>query len=75
MVSPKVEEKEKFSKQIISLVEKDKISYIDAITEYCETIGLEVDVAAKLITPSIIAKISEEAMKNNLIEKHPVLPI
>lgn len=75
MLSPKVEEKEKFSKHIISLVERDNISYIDAITEYCETIGLEVEIAAKLITPSIVSKISEEAMRSNLIEKSPVLPI
>lgn len=75
MVNPKVEEKEKFSKEIIRLVQKDNISYIEAITEYCETIGLEIEVAAKLITPSIVSRISEEAMKNNLIEKIPVLPI
>ena len=71
----KFEEMELFSSKIISLAEKDKIGYIDAITEYCESIGLEVDVAAKLITPSIKAKIAEEAMKNNMIEKIPVLPI
>lgn len=75
MVTPKMEEREKFSKYIISIVEKDKISYIDAITEYCEVIGLELDIAAKLITPSIVSKITEEARKNNLIEKIPVLPI
>lgn len=75
MVLPNIEEKEKFSKYIMYIVEKDNISYIDAITEHCENIGLELEVAAKLITPSIISKISEEAMKNNLIEKYPVLPI
>jgi hypothetical protein len=74
MISPNVEEKEKFSKKIISLVEQDNISYIEAITEYSEAIGLEIDIAAKLITPSIVAKIAEEAMRDNLIEKHPVLP-
>lgn len=75
MVNPKVEEKEKFSKEIIRLVQKDNISYIEAITEYCESVGLEIEVAAKLITPSIVSRISEEAMRNNLIEKIPVLPI
>lgn len=71
----KIEEMELFSSKIISLVEKDKIGYIDAITEYCEVVGLEVDVAAKLITPFIKSKIAEEAMKYNLIEKIPMLPI
>lgn len=74
-MNPKLEEKERFSKIIIGLVQKDNISYIDAITEYCENIGLEVETAAKLATPFIISKISEEARENNLIEKIPVLPI
>ncbi len=73
IVNPTIEEKEKFSKTIISLVEKDKISYIDAITEYCSSIELEIDIAAKLLTPSIIAHVSEEAMKSNLIPKYPTL--
>ena len=72
---PKIEEKEKFSKIIIELVKKDNISYIDAITDYCEQVGLEVEIAAKLATPFIISKISEEAQTNNLIEKTPMLPI
>lgn len=71
----RLEEMESFSKTIIELVKNDGISYIDAITEHCDTIGLEVEVAAKLITPFIVYKISEEARKHNLIEKIPVLPI
>ena len=74
-LTPKFNEKESFSRSIIDLVERDKIGYIDAITEYCDSVGLEVEVAAKLITPFIVSKISEEARKNNLIEKIPVLPI
>lgn len=74
-MNPKLEEKEKFSKIIIDLVKKDNIGYIDAITEYCENIGLEVEVAAKLATPFIISKISEEARKSNMLERIPVLPI
>lgn len=74
-MSPKLDEMEKFSKRIIELVETDNISYIDAITEYCQDVGLEMDVAATLITPFILSKITEEAMSNNLIEKIPVLPI
>ena len=74
-VNPKVEEMEVFSRSIIDLVERDKIGYIDAVTEYCDRTGLEIEIAAKLITPFIVSKISEEARKNNLIEKIPVLPI
>jgi hypothetical protein len=75
MTFPKITEKEKFSKYIIEIVEKDDISYMDAIEEYCEMIGLEIEVAAKLITPYIISKISDEARQKNLINKSPVLPI
>jgi len=74
-MSPKIEEKENFSRIIMDIVNKDNISYIDAITEYCQNVGLEIDVAAKLITPFILSKITEEARDNNLIEKSPVLPI
>lgn len=74
-MTPKLEEMEKFSRYIITLVERDNIGYIDAITEHCEEIGLEIEVAAKLVTPFLISKISEEARKNNLIERIPILPI
>jgi len=72
---PKFEEMEMFSKQILFLAEKEELSYIDAVTEHCEKTGLEVEVAATLITPFLVSKISEEARRNNLIEKSPVLPI
>lgn len=74
-MSPKLDEMEKFSKCIMELVDKDNIGYIDAVAEHCENIGLEIEIAATLITPFIVSKISEEARKNNLIEKFPVLPI
>lgn len=69
----KIEEIERFSLKITELVEKDRISYIDAITEYSESIGLEIEIAAKLLSPPIKAKLEEEALNYNLIEKHPVL--
>lgn len=74
-MKPKIEEKEKFTKIILELVQKDRIGYIDAITEYCEDVGLEIDVAAKLATPFLVSKIAEEARKNNMLERIPVLPI
>jgi len=74
-IVPKFEEMETFSKQIITLAERDRISHIEAITEYCESVGLEIEVAASLITPFLVSKISDEARKSNLIEKSPVLPI
>jgi|APCry1669189369_1035219.scaffolds.fasta_scaffold02189_4 hypothetical protein len=73
LTKPKLEEMEKFSRNILEIVERDKLEYIEAITEYSESIGLEIDVAASLITPYLKDKISEEARKNNLIEKMPVI--
>lgn len=75
MANPKIEEMEAFSSKIISITSKGDVTYIDAITDYCENVGLEIDIAAKLITPFIKSKIAEEAMRNNLIEKVPMLPI
>ena len=72
---PKIQEMETFSKEIVSIVERDRISYIEAVTEYCERVGLEIEVAAMLITPTLVTKISEEAMEQNLIQRNPVLPI
>lgn len=68
-----ITEIERFSNKITEIVVKDNIGYIDAITEYCESIGLEIEIAAKLLSPPLKMKIEEEAMRNNLIEKYPVL--
>ena len=75
VIVPKFEEMESFSTKIIHLAERDKLSYIETITEYCESVGLEVEVAATLITPMLVSRISDEARSQNLIEKSPVLPI
>lgn len=75
MTIPRITEKERFSQYIMDIVEKDNIGYMDAIEEYCENIGLEIETAAKLITPYIISKISDEARSKNLLGKTPVLPI
>jgi hypothetical protein len=75
VTKPNLEEMEKFSNNILNIVERDKLDYLEAITEYSEQVGLELDIAASLITPFLKDKISEEARRNNLIEKTPVLYI
>ena len=67
-IVPKFKEMESFSLEVISLAERDKIGYIEAVTEYCQTIVLEIEIAASLITPTLVSKISEEARKQNLIQ-------
>lgn len=75
MVKPSQLEIEDFSFKIMSLARENRLDYIDAILHYCESSGLEIEVAAKLITPSVKQQIESEALKFNLIEKYPVLPI
>lgn len=53
------------------------IPYIDAICDYCEKNGLEVEVAGEIIrrSPVLKAKIYEEAEQMNLVERQVRLPI
>lgn len=74
-MTPSQIEMENFSIKIIDLVKKNKLEYIDAIITYCEESGLEFEIAAKLITPAIKQHIESEAIKYNLIQKYPILPI
>ena len=39
----------KFSKIIIEIVEDKEVSYLDAITDYCQKNNLEIESAAKLV--------------------------
>jgi len=50
-----------FSYEIERIVYDKDVSYMDAIILYCETIGLEVEIAAKLISDTLKSKIKMEA--------------
>ena len=58
---PTKEEITTFSLNIESLVKKKNVSYMDAIILYCETTGLEIELASKLISGSLKSKIKIEA--------------
>lgn len=73
MTKPSEEEIIKFSHTIIDIANSSDLTYLEIITEYCESIGLELDVAATLLSPSIKSKIKEEAINNNLLKKNPML--
>lgn len=66
---------ENFSDKINKIVQNDNLEYIDAIVHFCEESGIEIEIAAKLITPAIRQKIESEAIQNRLIQRYPVLPI
>lgn len=58
---PTKDEVNDFSINIETIVEKKKIPYMDAIVSYCEDTGLEIELAAKLISNALKAKIQIEA--------------
>jgi hypothetical protein len=45
------------------------ISYMDAIVLYCENTGFEIEIAAKLISGALKAKIKTEAENLNFLPK------
>ena len=62
--------------EIESMVANTSLNYIEAIVEYCKTTGLEVELAATLITQNLKSKIELDAMNNNMLKiKGARLPI
>lgn len=66
---PTKEEIKNFSREIENLVSNSSCSYIDAIIHHSIEIGMEQEVAAKLISSSIKSKIKKEAENLNFIPK------
>jgi hypothetical protein len=64
-----------FSETIQKLSAQKKISAMDSIIDYCKETGLEIEIAATLITSSLKARIKEEAQSLNLLKKSSQLPI
>lgn len=65
---PTPEEKEIFSTQIARTAFREKITIIEAIMEHCERTGLEIEVAATLLTPALKEKLESVAGKLNLLK-------
>ena len=59
----------RFSMAIEELVYMKDIPYIDAIVEYCDETGFEVEVAAKLVSGVLKSKIQIEAEELHYIKK------
>lgn len=66
---------QKFSLIIEQLVKDKRLSYIDAITYWCEENEMEIEVAAKLIGNVIKEKVRYEAQELNYLEKPNRLPL
>ena len=64
-----------FMENIESLVQKTKMSYIDAVMYYCEENKLEPETAGKMIGGKLKQNIQDEAEDLHLIERTSKLPI
>jgi len=66
---PTKQEITEFSELIEALnYELGDIPYIDTVTQHCLTSGLEIEVAATLLSPALRMKIQEEAEHGNMIK-------
>lgn len=66
---PNRDEVTTFSLAIESLAKKKNIPYMDAVIMYCTDTGLEVELAAKLISGALKAKIKIEAEELHFLPK------
>ena len=64
-----------FMENIENLVQKTKMSYIDAVMYYCEENKLEPETAGKMIGGKLKQNIQDEAEDLHLIQKTSKLPL
>jgi len=68
--------KEKFSIIVEELVRDHKLTYLDAVLHWCEKNQMEVETAAKLISPLIKQKMTVEFHELRMIKREGAkLPI
>ena len=72
---PSRDEIKNFSVLIEKLAADEKLGLMDAICHHCKETGLEIEVAATMISSALKAKIREEAQSLNIIKKASKLPI
>ena len=61
--------KDRFAEEIEAMVLDTKMSYIEAIVEYCEEKGIEVESVSKLISKPLKEKLKYEATELNYLKK------
>ena len=64
-----------FMENIENLVQKTKMTYIDAVMYYCEENKLEPETAGKMIGGKLKQNIQDEAEDLHLIQKTSKLPL
>lgn len=63
------EEMREFAKAIEKIVAETEYNHIEAIVEYCNETGLELELAPSLINTNLKAKIESDAQDLNLLPK------
>jgi hypothetical protein len=61
--------KEKFAVDIEAIVNSSDLNYIDAIVEYCERKGVEIEVAVKLVSKPLKEKLRYDATELNYLKR------
>jgi len=69
------EEISDFSAKILEMADEQGQPCMDVIVQYCDETGIEVEIAATLVSSFLKARIREEAQSVNLIKKAAKLPI
>jgi hypothetical protein len=72
---PSRDEIAEFSTLIQSLADERGEHCMDVIVQHCNETGVEVEVAATLLSTHLKARIREEAQSINLIKKSSSLPL
>jgi hypothetical protein len=72
---PTKDEMFKFQQEIESLVTETDYNYLEAIVEYCNHTGMEIELASTLVNKDLKAKIAIDAENLNMLPKAARLPI
>ena len=72
---PTREEIKQFSMLIEQMAIEKRLGLMDAICHHCKETGLEIEIAASLISSALKARIRDEAQDLNLLKKSSKLPI
>jgi hypothetical protein len=72
---PTKDEMFKFQQEIEKLVIGTDYNYMEAIVEYCNQTGMEIELASTLVNKDLKAKIAIDAENLNMLPKAARLPI
>jgi hypothetical protein len=57
-----------FQNKVEALVKSDGLTYLEAISHYCELSDIELESVNAIISPVLLEKLTKEAIENNLIK-------